>query len=303
MRARKAIHLRAHAKINWTLEVLGKRDDGFHEVDTLMQTVSLHDELWIEPRRRADCVIECSSDAVPTDRTNLIWKAWDLMRREFPDRVGGIHVELLKRIPAGAGLGGGSSDAAATLIGINRLFELRLRKTKLAELAARLGSDVPFFIYGGLARAQGRGEIITPIPSRLARIPLVIVYPGFPSPTAKAYQALGAPSCIKKAGGPTATNLAAKAAQRGNFPGLLKNLTNSFDSVLTGKNARYGLLKKRMAQASLERIMLSGSGSACFGVAKTPLAAREATLGLQHHYPDSFAVVTSVQRMHLGRRE
>lgn len=288
--------LRAPAKINWTLEILGKRPDGYHQIDSLMQAVSLYDDLKIEPIGKRTCEIACDDADIPTDRRNLIWRAWDLMRREYPESVGGIRVNLIKRIPTGAGLGGGSSDAAATLIGINKIFGLRLRKIHLAEWAADIGSDVPFFIYGGIARAERRGDIITPIRSGLPAIYLVIAYPGFPSPTAEAYRKLRAAKFTEKQSRRTKTIRAMRAAMDGNREGLIRLLFNSFDLTVTKKDRRYALLKRRMAGVGLQSVMLSGSGSACFGLAACMKDARDAAKALQEYYPDCFAVRTLHKR-------
>jgi len=288
--------LRAPAKINWTLEILGKRPDGYHQIDSLMQAVSLYDDLRIEPIRKRACEIICDDADIPTDRSNLIWRAWDLMRREFPASVGGVRVNLIKRIPTGAGLGGGSSDAAATLIGINRLFGLKVNKTQLAELAADIGSDVPFFVFGGIARAERRGDIIAPIRSGLPAIYMVIAYPGFPSPTAEAYRKLRAAQFTEKQSRRTRTIRAIQAAMDGNREGFVKLLFNSFDLALAKKDRRYALLKRRMADVGLKSVMLSGSGSACFGLAASIKDARDAAKALQEYYPDCFAVRTLRKR-------
>ncbi|MBI3736059.1 4-(cytidine 5'-diphospho)-2-C-methyl-D-erythritol kinase [Candidatus Sumerlaeota bacterium] len=263
----RSIRVRAHAKINWSLEVLGKRPDGYHEIDTILQEISLHDVLMAKRIRAARCVIKCDDPAIPTDGRNLIARAWSAMRGAYPDRVGGIAVDLTKRIPSGAGLGGGSSDAAAALRAMNRLFNLRLRKPALASLAAQIGSDVPFFIYGGCARARGRGEIIEPIRSKLPPISLVVVYPGFQSPTAEAYKKLDSPPYHPtRRRRNSATDRIARLIERGEVKKLLRALRNDFDAPLCGSDPRYREVKKRMIAWGLKRPMLSGSGSACFGV-------------------------------------
>ena len=190
----QSITLRAPAKINWTLDILGRRADGYHEVDTLMQAVSLFDVLKFSSMSRNVCGITCDDPAIPTDERNLIYRAWSAMRDAFPSRVKGLRVALTKRIPLGAGLGGGSSDAAATMMAINRLYQLLLGKKSLAELAATLGSDIPFFIYGGIVRARGRGEIITPVRMPIYAQSLVIIYTGFPILTSDAYKRIKAPA-------------------------------------------------------------------------------------------------------------
>lgn len=213
------------------------------------------------------------------------------MREEFPDRVGGISVRLKKHIPIGAGLGGGSSDAAATLIALNKLFRLRLSREKLARFASMLGSDVPFFIYGGSARACGRGEIIAPIRSRLRPMILVVVYPGWPSPTRLAYQKLNAPPFKAKTRRKmSSADQVVRAVQSGDATHLFQSLRNDFDEVLSRRDSRYRRIKKAMIEAGLERPMLSGSGSACFARAETTKEAVLARQRLLSRYPRTFIV-------------
>lgn len=277
MKGLRTITLQAPAKINWTLAVLGRRPDGYHEIDTVMQTISLHDTLEISPIRRAECRIECADPSIPTDDSNLIHRAWQAMREARPGCVGGVRVKLTKRIPSGAGLGGGSSDAAKTLIAINRLFALRIPRSELAGIAAAIGSDVPFFIYGGAARCRGRGEIIECLTAQLAHIPLVVAFPGFSSPTAEAYGRL----TPRDFGGTEFCDQAARAIERGNAKQLVRSAHNAFDEALSRSEPRYKKLKSIMVEAALERPMLSGSGSACFAIAPNAAEAKCATAVLE----------------------
>ena len=152
--------LKAYAKVNLTLEVLGKRDDGYHEIATVIQTIDLHDTLTLEPA--ADITLECSCpELVSPD--NLVLRAAHLLR-ENTGSTEGARIVLDKKVPVAAGLGGGSSDAAATLKGLNRLWGLGLSVDELVRMAVQIGSDVPFFLYGGTAMAHGRGERVRPLP-------------------------------------------------------------------------------------------------------------------------------------------
>ena len=152
--------LQAHAKLNLTLEVLGRRPDGYHEVASIMQTLELADTLTFEP---ADSLDVTCSDPELDGPANLAWQAADLLRRQS-GTVSGAHIAIRKNIPVSAGLGGGSSDAAATLVGLNGMWGLGLSHDQLRSMAATLGSDVPFLIQGGTAMATGRGERIRPLP-------------------------------------------------------------------------------------------------------------------------------------------
>lgn len=169
------IMLQAPAKINLTLEVLGKRPDGFHEIRSILQAIDLHDTLYIEPSR--DISFKCDMEGWSAEKS-LVGKTVSLMRGETGCK-GGAEIKIEKLVPLLSGLGGESSDAAALLRGLNKLWGLSLSDEKLAELAARLGSDVPFFLQGGTALAGGRGEKLAPLPSA-AGLWLVIVIPDLP---------------------------------------------------------------------------------------------------------------------------
>lgn len=287
------LRLKAPAKINWILQIRGRRADGYHEIDTVMQAVSLYDVLELTALDKSVCHIRCEYrdgspnqagpagpggarfakiSRVPTGRNNLIHHAWRILREAFPDRVGGLGVHLTKTIPSGAGLGGGSSDAAAALMGLKRLYRLPLTLNGLADLAAAIGSDVPFFIRGALAHAQGRGERLTTLPCALPPIPLVIAWPGFSSPTAEAYARL-TPEFFRTS---RRCDHAARAAEFGDAASLVALSTNAFDRLLTPDDRRYSSLKASMKATGLVRPMLCGSGSACFAMAESPAHARRA---------------------------
>ena len=180
------MQLHAPAKINLSFEIKGRRDDGFHEIETLMAPISLSDRLTIERGETAAVVrFSCDDPSVPSGEENLVVRAARLFQKTT--KIGaGVEISLEKNIPHGAGLGGGSSDAAATLLGLNELFETRLDQKTLIELAAQIGSDVPFFILGSAAICRGRGEIVEP-----ARLPssftLLLMKPDFGVPTPWAY--------------------------------------------------------------------------------------------------------------------
>jgi 4-diphosphocytidyl-2-C-methyl-D-erythritol kinase len=174
-----AVTARAHAKINLDLRVLGSRVDGFHELRTVFQAVALHDTVTCTPAE-GPFAITCDSAGVPLDRTNLVWKAadalWRALRRTGPVRDVTVHLE--KRIPLQAGLGGGSADAAATLVALARLWQVPVRSSQLTDVAAPLGADVPFFLSGGTALGLGRGDEVYPL-ADLPRHWVVLLIPGF----------------------------------------------------------------------------------------------------------------------------
>ena len=181
------VTIRAHAKINLDLRVLGMRPDGFHELRTVFQAISLYDTIRCIPRE-GPFAIECNVAGVPLDKSNLIWRAaeelWRSLRRSGP--VGDAVVQLEKQIPLQAGLGGGSSDAAAVLMALTHAWRVPVRPSQLTDVAAHLGADVPFFLAGGTALGLGRGDEIYPL-ADLPRHWIVLLIPGFGVSTSEAY--------------------------------------------------------------------------------------------------------------------
>lgn len=179
----------APAKLNLWLRVLGKRKDGFHDLQTRMAPLRLCDELTLTRKREPGLEFTCSDPSLPVDESNLVVKAVRAMER-YQRKKFGLRIHLEKKIPSGAGLGGGSSDAAATLKAINTMMKFNLKTDKLVRLAATIGSDVPFFIHGTVCDVSGRGEIVTPVDKKLPRLPVVLLKPAFGISSAWAYQNL-----------------------------------------------------------------------------------------------------------------
>jgi len=179
--------VRSPAKINWTLRIIRRREDGFHEIESLVSAVTLYDDLTFSPVKDSAFSLTCDTPDVPVDERNLIWQAASLLADEAPG-AGGVTCRLTKRIPVGGGLGGGSSNAAAALKVLNRLWSLDWPTERLQSLASRLGSDVPFFLYGGSAVIRGRGERVEVV--KLGwRGWIVLLLPGFSVPTGSVYDA------------------------------------------------------------------------------------------------------------------
>ncbi len=169
--------INAFAKINLGLRILGKRPDGYHEIKTLFQSIDLYDTLTLEPSENPGIFLETTSAwTLPQGRGNLVYRAAELLFSRFGTNQG-VRILLEKRIPVGAGLGGGSSDAAATLVALNKLFKLRFSDSELHELALQLGSDVPYFLVGGLCRGRGRGELLEKLPKRFTEHSFVLAMP------------------------------------------------------------------------------------------------------------------------------
>ena len=257
--------IRAPAKINLSLRVVGKRRDGYHLLDTIMVPVSLYDEIEIRKisaaggKKVVDRLIKvtCDHPLVPRGDENIAYKAaLLLMRRAGSEQA--VHVHIRKRIPVGAGLGGGSSDAAATLIGLNRLLKLRLSAAKLEKIARSVGADVPFFIRARPARARGIGERLQPI-RKLTRFWVVIVYPGFAVSTAWVFKSFS--STLTKP--PLNTSILSSLKSLEKLAGLLHN---DLESVTLKRYPRLRLIKARLLHEGAVGGLMSGSGSSVFGV-------------------------------------
>ncbi len=186
--ANSPITIHAYAKLNLGLRVLGRRPDGYHELHTHLQTIDLYDTVTFSERGDDRIVLQTEPDLGVRARDNLVFRAAERFRAHT-GLDGGVNVELVKRIPAGAGLGGGSSDAAATLVALDALFDTNHSPSDLHELAAELGSDVPFFLTGGFACAKGRGERLTPLPPRFEGVHFVLLIPALAALTPAVYRA------------------------------------------------------------------------------------------------------------------
>ncbi|HEY8535846.1 MAG TPA: 4-(cytidine 5'-diphospho)-2-C-methyl-D-erythritol kinase [Vicinamibacterales bacterium] len=266
--------VRAHAKINLDLRVLGRMPDGYHELRTVFQALALHDTLTVT-RTRGPFTLTGAGEAMPLDRTNLVWRAadalWRAAGRSGDPRGARVHVE--KRIPAQAGLGGGSSNAAAALRGLCRVWGLRLAPRDLARLAAGIGADVPFFLVGGTALGLGRGDRLFPLPD-LPRRTVVIARPAFGVSTAEAYAWLaseraGQPVC--PAGAPDWLDLSVSLA----------GCVNDLEPAVERRHPGIAAVRDVLAGAGAELARMSGSGSAVFGLFRSRAAATRAVRELR----------------------
>ena len=266
---------KAYAKVNLTLAVGEKRLDGYHEVVSVMQRVSLCDTLTAEQTREG-ITLTCSDPALPSGEENLAHRAASLFFRET-GIAGGAALTLEKRIPSQAGLGGGSSDAASALLALRKLYAPALSDTELETMAAALGSDVPFFIRGGTQLATGRGEVLSPLPP-LTDGWFVIVKPTESFSTPAMYRRLDnlPPACT-----PPLPPL------QGGLPALAAGLFNRFEAAIPAGSAVWDI-KARLAAFGALASLLSGSGSAVFGLFDTETAARAAVEALRPAWPEIF---------------
>jgi 4-diphosphocytidyl-2-C-methyl-D-erythritol kinase len=252
--------VRAHAKINLDLRVLGPRADGFHELRTVFQSIALHDTITIT-RREGPFALECNVAGVPLDASNLVWRAsdtlWRSLRRTGPLRD--LVVTIDKRIPVEAGLGGGSADAAATLLALSRVWRVPVRPAQLTDIAAALGADVPFFLSGGTALGLGRGDEIYPL-ADLPRHWVVLLLPGFGVSTRDAFgwyaeeRALGRVSARDPQYVP------------GPWPSRAAQMINDLEAPIARRHPEIDQMKSALRRAGALAASMSGSGSTVFGL-------------------------------------
>jgi 4-diphosphocytidyl-2-C-methyl-D-erythritol kinase len=251
------LRLTAPAKINWTLEVLGRRPDGFHEVKTILQTIDLCDSLELESA--PELTLKATGEGLSPPQDNLTLRAAHLLQ-ERTRHSGGVRMRLTKSIPVAAGLGGGSSDAAAALRGLDRLWGLALPHERLVELAAEVGSDVPFFLHGGTALAEGRGERITPLPDAPRTAILVVMPPlSIPHKTQRMYSLLGP----EHYGDGAASDRFADALRQGQ-PLEEGDLYDVFDSPAFRAFPELQTFRQALIQAGASAVHLAGSGPSLF---------------------------------------
>lgn len=269
----RTLTLHPPAKINLTLRVGARRDDGFHDVRTLMQSIALGDTLKITSRR-GPFVLDARAPGVPSDRSNLVWQAAELLWRA----VGGegeprnAHVRLDKAIPTAAGLGGGSADAAAALTGLNVIWETRRSRRDLIRLAAQIGSDVPFFLQGGTALGTGRGDEVYPVDD-ITRLGIVVIKPSFGVTTADAYLWLDddRKAHIQEAEGDSST----REIDVG-WPGGPVRLVNDLEAAVRRRHPGIQEMVRACLREGASAAAMTGSGSAVFGVFSEANAKRAA---------------------------
>jgi 4-diphosphocytidyl-2-C-methyl-D-erythritol kinase len=280
----REVRIPSFAKINLRLDILGRRADGYHELRTIFQTVSLHDELRLRASESSEISLAIhGNDELAREpvKKNLAYRAVETLRRELKIHTG-VELELYKTIPSGGGLGGGSSNAAAALFGYLQLTGRKLPMAVLIELAASLGADVPIFLFGGRALGAGRGDEIYPLPD-IAKLALLIVAPrDIRVPTPDAFRWLNAPvrnaaTLTKLAADPKLWEFCALSwSAQGN------GLSNDFEEPVFKRYNRLDQIKRVLLQKGAAEASLAGSGSAVFGVFPSPTMARRAAVGFPH---------------------
>ena len=266
----QSVSLPAFAKINLDLRILGTRADGYHDLRTIFQSLALFDTVTVT-RRRGPLAIVCDQEDIPTDRRNLVWKAASLLHRVATGKATapqGVSIDLRKRIPAEAGLGGGSADAAMTLLALNKLWKMELDLATLSRIGARLGADIPYFLVGGTSLGLGRGDDIYPL-ADLPTVHVVILRPGFGVSTADAYLWFDEESR-------RATREPAPRPYPAGWPSWAATLRNDLEAPVVRHHPAIARIRQSLLDAGANFAAMSGSGSAVFGLFERAEAARRA---------------------------
>lgn len=269
----------AYAKLNISLDVCGKREDGYHDMLMVMQTVSLCDTLELRPTGDGGIRATCNLPYVPGDERNLAVRA----AKEYLAAVGaegqGLRIHVNKKIPVGAGMAGGSTDAAAVLRALNAAFHAALTREELLELAARIGSDVAFCLEGGTMLASGRGELLSPLPS-LPDCTFVIGKPEFSVSTPELFRKLDQ---VRLRRHPDTAGILA-ALESGSLPDIARRMYNVFEDVDDRRLRTVSRLKSRLLDCGALGAVMTGTGSAVFGIFDQPAAAEEAAAKLKKEF-------------------
>jgi len=280
-----AIKFLARAKVNLTLDVLGKRPDGYHEVEMVMQSVELHDTLEFSPAEK-DIVITIEGMDLSPGADNLVYRAAELLRSRGCVRSG-VKVRLIKNIPVAAGLGGGSADAAATLKALNQIWGIGLSMSELIVLGEQLGADVPFCLLGGTALARGKGEQVFRLPP-CPPLGLVLVKPPFSVSTGSVYQAFRFGPAVERPD----NQAMVEAIRANNILGIARCLANALESVTTRMHPELTGIKEKLIEAGAAGSLMSGSGPTVFGL--TPDLASARSVAARYKKTDEKLLVTSV---------
>ncbi len=257
----QTLTLKAPAKINLYLNVLGKRPDGYHNIETIFEKLDLCDKVTLKKRKRGIKVL-CPHKDVPEDKRNLTVRAAQAVLAET-NRDDGVEISIAKRIPVAAGLGGGSSDAASVLLGLNKLLSLSLTRNQLLGLAQKLGADVPFFILPNFrAIGRGKGELLAPLRLKRRNWYVLVLPKGLMVSTSRMYRALKL-TLTKR---PSSVKITLRALEEGDLTALNKYGYNSFEPLLIKKYKEIGRIKKALKSLGAKARLISGSGPCVFGI-------------------------------------
>lgn len=288
------IRVRAHAKINLYLDVVGKREDGYHNLETVFHSIGLHDDVIIRKQRTNHITVHCEHPGVPCDSRNLAYQAAQLLS-EAVGGIGGIAIDIHKRIPVAAGLAGGSANAAAVLHGVNALFALGLTQETLMHLGAQLGADVPFCLHGGAAFGQGIGDQLTRLPP-LSDVPLLLLNPGIEISTADIFKKLNFP--LTK---PEKDSIIIRTCiEEGDTLSIGENLYNLLEVPVFSKHPEIAALKTELStQPGCCGALMSGSGATLFAIMRDRKAARQSESHFRNRVNFCETTVTSPVGVHI----
>lgn len=273
----------AYAKVNLTLDVLGKRQDGYHDLKSVMQTISLRDDIEIDIGTGAPWKLLCDKPGIPADHRNLAWKAADVYCKTMNKDPQGLEIRVTKRIPSEAGLGGGSADAAAVLRALNRHYGNPLSILALAELGAQVGSDVPFCVVGGTVMCEGRGERLRKLPD-MPDCVMVVCKPAFSISTPELYRRIDEKQVSRRPD----HQLMESALLAGDLLKVSQNLWNVFDPVVTEEHLELNYIKSIFQSYGAIGYQMSGSGSAVYAIVSEFEIAAVICNMLKENYPDIF---------------
>jgi 4-diphosphocytidyl-2-C-methyl-D-erythritol kinase len=285
------ITLKAHAKINLSLDVVGKKENGYHLLEMVMQEISLYDLVRIEKRLDGALSVSTSLNYLPVDDQNIAYKACRLMMDTY-NLPGGYHIHLDKKIPVAAGLAGGSTDAAAVFKGIRELEDLGVSDQELMDLSTKIGSDIAFCLMGGTALAQGIGDRVTPIDTD-CNYWIVLIKPALSVSTQHVYQHLDWQSVTKHPNTPALI----KALQEGDLYNMLPNMGNVLETVTVAEHPIIETIKKKLLSYGALAAHMSGSGPSVFGLFKRDDMAKKAHKNMLRFYQQAYLV-----RPVLGRK-
>ena len=283
-----SINIHAHAKINLHLEVIRKRADGYHEIETLFHSLALHDDVEIIKRCDAEIRIDCYGAKIPLDKRNLAYQAVDLFCQRVSIRCG-VDIKIKKRIPIASGLAGGSADAAAVLQGMNKLFEVGLGLEDLKKIGLKLGADVPFCLTGGAAVGRGVGEVLTTI-SPLENVPILLVNPGLEISSASAYQGLD----LRFSRQLKDVKISARHVKESNLEGVSQSLYNCLESSVFQFYPAVSILRNELdCLPKSYGSLMCGSGATVFAMMYSDMESVKSSEALKSKFPICIATHTS----------
>ncbi len=281
-----SLKFKTPAKINLGLHISGKRQDGFHELETLFQMVDLFDEVEVESTP-GDIRVFCDHPEIPDGPENLAYRSAKILKDHCPGDYSGVTIKIKKRIPAGGGLGGGSGNAAGVLLALNLLWNLKLSRTQLMDFASQLGSDIPFFLFGACALGRGRGERLSHLqPSK--KFNVILINPRFPISTPWVYSQLN----LKLTKGENNISILQKFFSQSDISNVGAHLTNDLEPVVIKRFPEIQHIKNRLSALGSRGSLLSGSGSTVFGIFDDPQMAEAAYEKLRDEKWDLFNTQT-----------